>query len=147
METWLIWLAVAVVLVVAEIMTASFFLLWFGIGAAVASVIAYFSPENSALQLAVFVVVSGVLFAASRPLAEKFTKDQPPGVGADRFVGKTGVVLQEIDNIKNTGRVRTRKEEWRADSATGDIIHEGDRIKVTRVEGTHLVVEKLMEEE
>jgi membrane protein implicated in regulation of membrane protease activity len=145
-DTWLIWLAVAVVLVVAEIMTASFFLLWFGIGAAVASAIAYFSPDSSAWQLGAFVVVSGALFAISRPIAEKFTKDQPPGIGADRFVGQTGVVLEEIDNVKNTGRVRTAREEWRADSASGDVIPEGERVNVIRLDGTHLVVEKLKED-
>lgn len=145
-ETWLIWLAVAALLVIGEMTTASFFLLWFGVGAAVASGIAYVG-FNTAWQLACFVVVSSALFAVSRPLAEKFTKDQPPGIGADRFVGKTGMVLEEIDNDNNTGRVRTGREEWRADSASGDVIPEGERVNVIRLDGTHMVVEKLKEDE
>jgi membrane protein implicated in regulation of membrane protease activity len=90
-------------------------------------------------------VVSGVLFAATRRLAEKFTKKQPPGVGADRFVGKVGVVLEEVNNMKNTGRVRIDKDEWRADSANDEIIPLDARIRVIGLDGTHLVVKLLKE--
>jgi len=57
------------------------------------------------------------------------------------------VVLEEIDNIKNTGRVRIDKEEWRADSDTGEVIPVGKRVEVTRLDGTHLVVKTLEEGE
>ncbi len=144
-KIWWIWMALAAVFIVGEIFTAGFFLLWFGIGAAVAGVLAIagFSPG---WQWASFVVVSGVLFLASRRFAERFSKKQPPGVGADRFIGKRGVVLEEIDNAKNTGRVRIDKDEWRADSEGGETISKGKRVEVTRLEGTHLVV-KTSEEE
>jgi membrane protein implicated in regulation of membrane protease activity len=49
-------------------------------------------------------------------------------------------VIEEIDNIKNTGRVRIGKDEWRADGETDEAIPEGKIVEVTRVDGTHLVV-------
>jgi membrane-bound ClpP family serine protease len=55
-------------------------------------------------------------------------------------------VLEEIDNDKNTGRVRLKKEEWRADSETGEVIPAGKKVKVTRMDGTHIVVKTLKEE-
>ena len=88
-----------------------------------------------------------LLFTISRSFAERFTKKQPPGIGADRFVHKNGVVTEEIDNLKNTGRVRIGKEEWRADSDTDEVIPQGKTVDVTRVDGTHLVVRLLKEGE
>jgi len=136
---WIIWFVFAAIFIVGEILTAGFFLLWFGIGAAVAGIFAILG-FNAGWQWGAFIVVSGILFAISRRFAEKFTQKQPPGIGADRFIGEVGVVLEEIDNIKNTGRVRIEKEEWRADSDSGEIIKEGEKVKVVRMDGTHVVV-------
>ena len=145
-EIWWVWMAIAALFIVGEIFTQGFFLLWFGIGAAVAGVLAILGLSVG-WQLGAFVVVSGVLFVVSRRFAEKISKKQPPGIGADRFVGLEGVVLEEIDNVKNTGQVRVQKDEWRADSETGEIIPEGERIVVTRLDGTHMVVKIIKEEE
>lgn len=145
-EIWWIWMAIAALFIVGEIFTQGFFLFWFGIGAAVAGVLALFGLSFG-WQLGAFVVVSGVLFVVSRRFAEKFSKKQPPGIGADRFVGLEGIVLDEIDNTLNTGRVRVEKDEWRADSETGETIPQGTRVVVTRLDGTHLVVRIKKEEE
>ncbi|MEE8604676.1 MAG: NfeD family protein [Candidatus Aminicenantaceae bacterium] len=145
-EIWWIWIAMAALFIIGEIFTQGFFLLWFGIGAAVAGILAILGL-GVGWQLGAFVVVSGALFVASRRLAEKISKKQPPGIGADRFVGLDGIVLEEIDNVKNTGRVRVQKDEWRADSETGEIIPEGERIEVIRLDGTHMVVKIKKEEE
>jgi membrane protein implicated in regulation of membrane protease activity len=141
---WWIWMVLAALFVVGEIFTAAFFLLWFGVGAAVAGVLALLGV-GLWLQLVVFIVVSFALFAASRKLADRFTKKQPPGIGADRFIGQSCVVLDEIHNARNTGRVRMDREEWRADSESGEIIPSGTRVVVVGIEGTHLVVKKASE--
>jgi len=143
---WLIWMAVAAVFIIGEIFTLGFFLLWFGIGAAVAGILAIFGLGGS-WQWGAFAVVSGVLFVLSRRFAERFSKKQPPGIGADRFIDKKGVVLEEVDNIKNTGRIRMGKEEWRAESDTGEVIPVGKMVEVTRLVGTHVVVKILKEGE
>jgi len=145
-EIWWIWMIIAAIFVVGEIFTMGFFLLWFGVGAAVAGILAILGL-GIGWQLGAFVIISGVLFVISRRFAERFSKKQPPGIGADRFIGKECVVLEEIDNMKNTGRVRLKKEEWRADSETGDVIPAGTRVEVTGLDGTHLVVKIFKEEE
>jgi len=143
---WIIWMAIAAAFVIGEILTLGFFLLWFGIGAAVAGILAIFGLGGS-WQWGAFAVVSGVLFVLSRRFAERFSKKQPPGIGADRFVDKKGVVLEEVDNIKNSGRIRMGKEEWRAESDTGEVIPVGKMVEVTRLVGTHVVVKTLKEGE
>lgn len=143
-KIWWIWFAFAALCIIGEIFTAGFFLLWFGIGAAVAGVLALLGL-NALWQWGSFIIISAVLFLISRRFAERVTKEQPPGIGADRTIGKKGVVLEEIDNAKNTGRVRLNKEEWKADSDTDEIIPVGQRVIVTRLDGTHLVVKTLKE--
>jgi len=144
-QFWWIWMILAAVCIVAEIFTAGFFIFWFGIGALVAGLLSLFGL-GAGWQWAAFVIVSGVLFAVSRRFAERFTKQQPPGIGADRFIGKQGMVLEKIDNRENTGRIRIDKEEWRADSETGEDIETGQRVEVTRVDGTHMIVKSIEEE-
>lgn len=143
-QIWWIWLIIAAVFVIGEIFTAGFFLLWFGIGALLAGIAALVGL-GSAWQWGIFVVVSLVLFLVSRRFAERFTKKQPPGIGADRFVGKRGIVLEEINNDQNAGRIRVEKDEWRADSETDEVIPVGTRIEVVRVEGAHAVVKAVKE--
>lgn len=143
---WWVWMAIAAVFVIVEIFTLGFFLLCFGIGAAVAGILAAFGLGGS-WQWGAFALVSGVLFVASRRLAERFSKKQPPGIGADRFIDKKGVVLEEVDNIKNSGRIRMGKEEWRAESDTGEVIPVGKMVRVTKLVGTHVVIKTLKEGE
>lgn len=136
---WWVWMVIAAVFIVGEIFTAGFFLLWFGIGAGLAGLLAYVGV-GLAWQIVTFIVVSVILFVFSRQFAERFSKQQPPGIGADRFVGQEGVVLEAIDPARNMGRVRVGQDEWRARSETGQTIAAEAWVKVVRVDGTHLVV-------
>lgn len=143
-KIWILWMILAAAFVVGEMFTAGFFLMWFGIGAAAAGLVALIGASGI-WQVVVFIVVSGVLFAFSRRLADRVSTQQPPGIGADRFVGKQGVVLEEVDNIKNTGRVRIGNDEWRAISETGTPIGAETVIMVSRVDGTRVVVKQVEE--
>lgn len=137
-------MSIAAAFIIGEIFTAGFFVLWFGVGAAVAGILAILG-FGMAWQWGAFLLIASVLFAVSRRFAERFTKKQPLGIGADRYIGEKGVVLEEIDTIKNTGLVQIRNENWRADSDTGDIIPAGKKVEVIKVVGTHLVVRILSE--
>jgi len=144
-EIYWLWFGLAALFIVGEIFTEGFFLLWFGIGAALSGVLAMLGV-GPAWQWAAFVVVSGVLLAVSRRFADRFTHKQPPGIGADRLIGRKGVVLEDIDNLQNVGRVRIDKEEWRAESADDAKVAVGTRVEVVRLDGTHAVVRPLTEE-
>jgi len=142
---WLIWFILAAIFIVGEIFTAGFFILWFGVGAAAAGVLALLGL-GPIWQWLAFVVISGILVAVSRKFANRVTKEQPPGIGADRFVGMVGMVLEDINNLNNTGRVRMNKEEWRAESENDEIIPKDTKVKVIKVDGTHLIVQPIKED-
>ena len=137
-----IWVGLAAVFIVGEIFTAGFFLFPFGIGAAVAAVLSALGMP-SWIQWVCFVVISGILVLLSRRLADRFSKEPPERMGVDRLIGELGIVTEAIDPLTDTGRVRVKKDHWRATSADDSKIEKDVTVKIVRVEGVHLVVEKV----
>ena len=145
-EIWWVWMFLAAILLIGEIFTAGFFLIFLSIGSAAAGILALLGVGRPA-QFIVFIIVSGILFVFGRRFADRVTDKQPPGIGADRFIGQDGIVLEKIDNSVNTGSVRIGQDEWRAISDSGDIIQEGTQVEVTRINGTRAVVKTIEKEE
>lgn len=140
MDIWVwIWAVMAAVLIIAEIFTAGFFLLPFGIGAAVAAAMAFFEIALG-WQWAAFLIVSVSLLLSLRRFAERVTHEPPEKMGVDRLIGKRGVVIEQIEPGDGAGRVRIEREEWRADSESHETIPVGVHVIVDRIVGTHLVV-------
>ncbi|HEX2153282.1 MAG TPA: NfeD family protein [Acidimicrobiia bacterium] len=138
---WL-WTGLAVAMGIGEIFTAGFFLLPFAIGAATAAVLAWLGAGVLA-QWLVFFGVSAVALAYLRRYIDRQDEAFQPRVGANRWVGAEGIVLEEIDPDTATGMVRVDNEEWRATSRHGQIIPPGARIAVRDVHGARLIVEQV----
>src|SRR5688572_24541307 len=107
MEDWLswAWLIMAILFIIAEIFTTGFFLVCFGVGAAVAALAGFlgFGPVG---QFATFVVASAAVLLLVRPFANRLTNPQNAPVGSDRLLGKQGIVLETIDPANGCGVVR-----------------------------------------
>lgn len=136
---WL-WLGIAVVLGIGEMLTAGFFMLPFAIGAALAALLAW-AQVDLVVQLVVFITVSLGAVVALRRFAWGDREPSYP-VGVKRFVGARGVVIDVIDPRTGSGRVRLGKGElWSASTDLGSVIQPGTTVQVVEVRGTHLVVE------
>ena len=147
-DTWRwIWLVVAVGATLGEISVAgSFALAPFAVAAFAAAVVSFAGLPVVAGWL-VFVVTSVVLSAALRPLARRLDASTPrTAIGSNRWAGREAVVLREIPaGTGETGLIRLDREEWRAESLTGDRIAAGSTVLVSRVDGTRLVVVPISE--
>jgi membrane protein implicated in regulation of membrane protease activity len=146
-ETWRwIWLVAAVVFALGELaIPTSFFLVSFALGAALAAVAAFLDVGLTA-QWVVFVGASALSLLVMRPLAKRIDRDTEPVAtsGAHRWVNRVATVLADIPGgTGETGLVRVEREEWRAESASGQPVPAGTSVKVVRVDGTRLVVEPL----
>ena len=143
MDEWVLWLIAAVIFGVGEIATLSFFLAPFAGGALIAAIVAA-AGGPPVVSWAVFLVVSGVLLAAMRPLARSHRR-QPPQLrtGTAALVGRTGMVLERIANDEGVGCVRIDGEVWTARSYDeDDVIEAGKRVQVIEIRGaTALVAE------
>lgn len=140
-----IWAILALIFFIAEIFTAGFFLMCFGIGAVVAAVLAFwgFLPV---WQLVAFIAVSSLAILFARPLVNRISGDQANQVGIDRVVNKEAVVTLAINPAQAQGRVRVDREEWLAETVDGSFIPTGAKVMVVGVEGTRLRVRALAPE-
>ena len=136
------WAILSLAFTIAEVFTAGFFLLCFGIGAAAAA-LAGFLGFPVLMQFGVFIVVSLLVLALIRPFANRVTNPIANQIGVDRVIGQQAVVLESIDPAAGCGVVRVEHEKWSADSADGTPIAAGTTVLVISVEGTHLKVQRL----
>ena len=140
-EVWRwLWTVFAIIMGVGEVFTAGFFLLPFAVGAASAAILAWVGAAVIA-QWLVFFGVSLFSLAYLRRYIGRQDEGEQPRVGANRWIGSEGMVLETIDPHTGRGMVRILNEEWRA--AANQPIEAGQRILVTEVEGTRLFVERL----
>lgn len=133
------WGAVFAVMVIAELASFQLISIWFAIGALVTFIMALCGAELG-IQMLVFTVVSIVLLLFTRPLLKKFAvkKIQPTNIELD--VGKTAVVIEEINNKIDTGRAKLNGVDWKAVSADDSIIPEGSIVRIDNIRGTKLYV-------
>ncbi len=136
-----VWIAVTVILIVIEASTTQLLTIWFAAGSAAATVAALLKADVL-VQCIVFVAVSLVALLVTRPFVKKITKQKFSPTNADRFIGATAVVTQTVDNIAQTGLVKTQGTVWTARTADGSIIPEGEKVTVKSIEGVKLIVEK-----
>ena len=134
----LIWILVAIVFVILELITSSFFLVWFGIGAIVAAILNYLGFDIY-VQFIAFAVVSLVLILSTRRFADRIAPESSKKTTAERLIGKTAKVLRQID--ENTFVVSVAGEEWSAH--TNDAVDVDDTVKVVGINSIILIIEKV----
>lgn len=137
---WQFWIIMAGIFFVIEMATVGFLVFWFGIGSLIAMVVSLFTA-NIAIQTAVFVFSSAILLFFTRPLVNKFTKnDAEVQTNAYSIIGKKGIVIKEIDPISGQGQVKVGTEVWSAKALENKKIKEGSEVEITEIDGVKAVV-------
>ncbi|ABQ46091.1 protein of unknown function DUF107 [Thermotoga petrophila RKU-1] len=140
MEAWVFWLVLGVILMVAEILTPTFFIFWFGVGALAASLVSLYLGVY--VQIIVFAAVSIVLVFFTRRLVQNW--ESPRKIHVEEIAGKVALVIETIDNRKGTGLVKIDGDVWRAYAEDDDeVIEKGEHVKIMKVEGAHVVVKRV----
>jgi membrane protein implicated in regulation of membrane protease activity len=146
-QAWIIWLIIAAIFVVAEVLTPGFFLLWFGVGALAAAIMALLGVGSLATQTLVFLIVSVALVIASRTILERFFS-RPAGAnqfstGIETIIGQVGTVVESSRGALNEGAVSVYGSVWTAFPADGERpLREGDSVAVERIEGNAIYVRR-----
>ena len=136
----IVWLAVAIVLLVVEIITLGLTTIWFAGGALVACVAAALQADFL-VQMILFLVVSVVMLFFTRPVAMRYMNKNRTKTNSESLVGKEAVVLQEINNLKASGQVQLNGIEWTARAENmEDVIEKGAIVYVKKIEGVKLIV-------
>lgn len=141
METYLpyFWLAVIIVAAVVEGSTAQLVSIWFVAGG-VGALIANLCGAELWTQTVVFVVVTAVTLVSTRPLVKKLMNFKKEETNADRYIGKDGIVIAEINNTLGVGQVNVLGSVWTARSEDGSVIKIGEHVLIKAIEGVKLIV-------
>lgn len=136
-----LWAAAVIVFMIIEIATTQLVTLWFALGS-LASLIACLMNAPVYVQIIIFVAVSAITLAATRPLVKKWTKTPFSPTNADRCIGKTALVVEDIDNSAEKGAVKINGSVWSARSADGIKIRKDEQVTIKQIDGVKLIVNK-----
>ena len=134
-----VWLVIAAVMAVVEVVSLSLITVWFVVGGLVAFAVG-FAGGDLFVQAIVFVAVSLVCLLLFRPLALKHRKLGESHESTP--VGQTARVVEAI-SAGEPGRVETPDHmTWVALTATGEPLEVGAHVRVTGQDSIKLIVER-----
>lgn len=136
------WLILFVVLLIIEIVTLGLTTVWFAAGAVIAFVAAIVG-FGLPVQIGVFFVVSVILLIVTRPIAVKYFNKERQKTNAEGLIGKSALVLEEINTLQAEGRVEVAGQEWAAKTDEPDgVIPKNTVVSVEGIQGVNLIVKK-----
>jgi inner membrane protein len=145
---WIIWSILGIILIIAEMFTLSFFLLWFGAGALAAALLSILGFGIFSQFLA-FAIISISLTALSRTIFVNYfgqSEENSIKTGMDSLPGQIGVVKESSVGALNECAVKVFGSTWTAFPEIGeDSLIAGEKVEVTRIQGNSIFVKKYKE--
>ncbi|MBQ6106330.1 MAG: NfeD family protein [Lachnospiraceae bacterium] len=134
------WLILFLVLLVVEAATLSLTTIWFAGGALVAFIVSMIF-DNRVPEFIVFGAVSLALLFFVRPSALRRFNRRRTKTNVEAVIGKTVRVIEAVNNLADTGRVKLDGMEWAAVCVDDNMtLSVGEFAVVERVEGVKLVI-------
>ncbi|MCL2384141.1 MAG: NfeD family protein [Oscillospiraceae bacterium] len=140
MDMWGIWLILAGVFLIIEIITHGFLVFWLAVAALVAMVASFIFPDAVFAQVAIFLIASCILIPLTKPLVKKFATPPTTPMNALSLVGRVGIVTTEINTTFGTGQIKVNGETWSARCKEGTTISKGTEVDILKVDGVKLEV-------
>ena len=138
------WVIAAIVMALLEAATVSLVSIWFAVGA-IGAAIGAAAGLGVSWQIVIFVLLSAIALAVTKPLVRKFRRRGASATNADRIIGAEGEVVESIDPVSGSGQVRVLGQIWSAKSADGQTAAAGEKVRVTAIEGVKAIVERIGE--
>ena len=138
---WQFWLIASGIFFIAEIITTGFLVFWLGIAGLITMCISFFT-DNLMIQASVFVILSAVLILATKPFVNKFVNKNETTEKTNAFsiIGKTAIVIKDIDSINGVGQIKVDGEVWSAEGINGSNIEKGTKVEVKEIDGVRAIV-------
>lgn len=142
----IIWVVLFAVFVVFEAVTVQLVSIWFAIGC-IGGIVANLCGASAVLQIAVVVILSIICLIITKPLAKKLTKNKTDSkTNADLLIGKEAILLEDVDNVRETGYIKVNGVEWNVKSFEDKlIIPKGTKVEVKNIVGSKLIVDIVKE--
>ena len=138
----IVWLVLLLFFAGAEALTVGLTSIWFAAGALFALIAALLGGPLW-IQIALFLAVSLLCLLSVRPLARRHLNSKVEPTNADRVIGEQAQVTEDIDNIHGKGAVVIRGVTWTARSEDGLPVPAGSLVRVLRIEGVKVFVDRM----
>ena len=140
---WQFWLVLAGIFLIIEIISITFLIFWFAIGALLAMVVSLFT-DNLFIQATVFLVSSTLLLFVTKPLVNKILpRDSFLKTNSSAAEGKVALVVKDIDPIEGSGQIKLNSEVWSARSEDESVINVGEKVEIVKIDGVKAIVKKV----
>ncbi len=144
---WIFWLVLGVGLIIAEVFTFGFVLLWFGVGAIAAAFVGLLGG-GFLLQFFVFAIVSIALTAMSRTIFARYLSrgdEDTVKMGVDSLPGQIGTVTVASKGALKEAGVKVYGSTWTAFPIDEDTeLVEGEKVEVVSVKGSSIFVRRVL---
>lgn len=135
---WIFWLVLVIVLSFVEIATVSLVSIWFVASGIVAMILSFFI-EDTAIITTIFILLGIFLLVISRPIVNKLRSKDNEKTNLDRIIGESAIVTEDIKK-NEVGEVKVDGKRWSAISKEKCL--KGDTVKILKIDGVKLMVEK-----
>ena len=144
---WYIWLILAGVFLIGEVMTAGFLIFWLSVGSLIAMIVSFFT-NSIIIQTSIFVISSVILIFATKPFVKKFVnknENTEEKTNAFSIIGKKAIVIKDIDSINGVGQIKVDGEVWSAEGVNGSNIEKGTKVEIKEIDGVKAIVSPIMQ--
>ena len=124
-----------------EAATMQLYTIWFAIGAVFAALGALFGASLG-WQIALFFVVSAISLLTLFPLVRHHMASKKTPTNADRIIGETAIVTEDIDTALGTGQIKVLGAVWSATAEENAAFCRGERVTVQEIKGVKAVVRR-----
>ncbi len=133
------WLALGLVLLIAEMASGTTYLLWPAVAAFATGAVAYLAPVTWPVELAVFAALVIALTLFGRPLLRRLREGGPSQLNerAAQMVGARAIVTAFANGV---GSVKINDSIWRA--VSDEALAPGETVEIAAVEGATLNVKR-----
>lgn len=136
------WLILVVIFVAIEMFTVGLVSIWFA-GGALMALLASGLGIGQAGQIIIFAAVTALLFAFTKPFAEKYINIKREKTNYEGIIGATVKVTERVDNLNSTGSANYNGQIWTARSKKDEKIFEaGEMATVAEIKGVKLILEE-----
>lgn len=125
-----------------EIITPGFIIMWFGLATIVAAIPVYFGASTSVVLITFAVTLLILTVFVRRIFTNRLTSKRGVNTNAASLIGQQAVVIEPIDPLKATGKVRVRKEVWSATAKGTETLVVDQIVTVKALDGVKLLVAK-----
>ncbi len=142
-ELWHYLMAGAFVFFILEVFTAGFFAGSVGVGFLFSAVVAFFGGSYE-WQIGFFALGVALSFFTIKPIMKKMMhKESNVKTNFDALVGRKAKVIEEINALSETGRVKVDGDDWKAKSLDDSVIEVGTMVEIVKLESIVVIVKKI----